>query len=59
MEKIAQGLPNIKKDMKSLQIIMIMQDSKLDEIQQWLMKLSPAPGDSATTPENVESDKDD
>ena len=59
MAKIAQGMPNIKKDMKNLQIIMIMQDSKLDEIQQQLMKLSPALGDSGTTPANVESDKDD
>ena len=32
MAEITQGMPNIKKDMKNLQIIMIMQDTRLDEI---------------------------
>lgn len=59
MEEMAQGMPNIKKEMKSLQIIMIMQDSKLDEIQRSLMKLSPEPSVSLETPVIVDSDKDD
>lgn len=59
MAEIAQGMPNLKKDMKNLQIMMFMQDSKLDEIQQHMMKLFLAPGDSTATLAIVESDKDD
>ena len=58
MVEIAQGMPNLKKDMKNLQIIMFMQDIKLDEIQQHMMKLFLAPGDSIAAPTIVESDKD-
>jgi len=32
MAELAQGMPNMKKEMKNLQITMIMQDSKLDKI---------------------------
>jgi hypothetical protein len=32
MAELAQGIPNMKKEMKNLQITMIMQDSKMDEI---------------------------
>ena len=38
---------------------MIMQDSKLDEIQQRLMKLSPAPNDAMAAPANADLDTDD
>jgi len=39
MAELAQGMPNMKKEMKNLQITMIMQDSKLDKIQQQLKQL--------------------
>lgn len=34
--EIAQGMPNLKKEMKNMQVIMTMEDNKLDEIQQRL-----------------------
>lgn len=46
--------PYMKKEMKNLQIIMIMHDSKLEEIQQQLKKLTPAMRDTEAAPENVE-----
>lgn len=33
MAELAQGMPNMKRELKNLQITMLMQDSKLDEIQ--------------------------
>jgi len=54
MAELAQGMPNMKKEMKNLQIIMIMQDSKLDEIQQQLKQLIPTKREVTTTPEIVE-----
>jgi len=41
MVELAQGIPNLKKEMNNLQITLLMQDSKLDEIQQQLKKLTP------------------
>ena len=41
MAELAQGIPNLKKEMNNLQITLLMQDSKLDEIQQELKKLTP------------------
>lgn len=41
MAELAQGIPNLKKQMNNLQITLLMQDSKLDEIQQQLKKLTP------------------
>jgi len=34
MAGLAQGIPNLKKEMNNLQITIMMQDGKLDEIQQ-------------------------
>lgn len=59
MVEIAQGIPNLKKDMKNLQIMMFMQESKLDRIQQQKMELSPAPSDSAVAPAIMDSEQDD
>lgn len=39
MAELAQDMPNMKKEMKNLQITMIMQDSKLEKIHQQLKKL--------------------
>lgn len=39
--EIAQGIPNVRKEMKNLQITLLMQDSKLEEIQQQLKKIVP------------------
>ena len=50
MAKIIQDMPNLKKEMKNLQMIIFMQDSKLDKIQQRMMELEPMLGDSAATP---------
>lgn len=41
MAELAQGIPNLKKEIKNLQITLLMQDSKFDEIQQQLKKLVP------------------
>lgn len=40
MAEIAQGMPNLKKEMKNMHVIMIMQDNKLDEIQQRLAQMA-------------------
>lgn len=57
MAKLPQGMPSMKKEMKNLQIIMIMQDSNLKVIQQQLKKLTPVARDEATTPKKVEENK--
>jgi len=54
MVELAQGMPNMKKEMKNLQITMIMQDSKLDEIQQQLKQLIPVKREAAAPPKLVE-----
>lgn len=41
MAELAQGIPNLKKEIKNLQITLLMQDSKFNEIQQQLKKLVP------------------
>ena len=40
MAELAQGIPNLKREMNNLQITLMMQDGKLDEIQQQLEKLT-------------------
>lgn len=41
MAEMAQGIPNLKREMKNLQITLLMQDNKLEEIQQLLKKIVP------------------
>lgn len=36
MEKLSQGIPNLKKELQNIQITLFMQDNKMDEIQQQL-----------------------
>ena len=40
MGELAQGIPNLKKEMNNIQITLMMQDGKLDEIQQQIEKLT-------------------
>lgn len=40
MAEIDQGMPNLKKEMNNMHVIMIMQDNKLDEIQQRLAQMA-------------------
>jgi len=39
MAELAQGIPNLRKELKNIQITLMMQDEKLDEIQQQIDKL--------------------
>lgn len=60
--EIAQGMPNLKKEMKNMQVIMIMQDNKLDEIQQWLAQMAQmtqAPTEPMASLANVDLITDD
>lgn len=34
MAELAQGIPNMKKEMQNIQVTLIMQDNKLEEIKQ-------------------------
>ena len=34
MVELAQGIPNMKKEMQNIQVTLIMQDNKLEEIKQ-------------------------
>ena len=34
MAELSQGIPNLKKELQNIQVTLIMQDKKLDEIQQ-------------------------
>jgi len=34
MAELAQGIPNLKKEMQNIQVTLIMQDRKLEEIKQ-------------------------
>ena len=54
MAELAQGIPNLKKEINNLQITIMMQDGKLDEIQQQLKKLTPAKRDATKNHEIVE-----
>jgi len=38
MAEMSQGIPNLKRELKNIQITMMMQDKKLDEIQQLIEK---------------------
>jgi len=40
MAELSQGIPNLKKELQNIQITMIMQDKKLDEIQQQIEKIN-------------------
>lgn len=37
MAELSQGIPNLKKELKNIQITLLMQDKKLDEIQQKIL----------------------
>ena len=53
MAEMAQGIPNLRREMKNLQITLLMQDNKLEEIQQQLKKIVPVTKDEDTPPENM------
>lgn len=36
MTELSQGIPNLKKELRNIQITLLMQDKKMDEIQQQL-----------------------
>lgn len=36
MAELSQGIPNLKKELKNIQITLLMQDKRLEEIQQQL-----------------------
>lgn len=57
--EMAQGMLNLKKEMKNLQVILIMQDNKLEEIQQRLIQMTQAPKDLVEALENVDLVNDD
>ena len=60
--EIAQGMPNLKKEMKNMQVIMIIQDNKLDGIQQRLAQMAQKTQDSTepmATPANADLITDD
>jgi len=39
MAELAQGIPNLKKEMKNIQVILLMQDNKLEEIKEQIKKI--------------------
>lgn len=39
--ELAQGIPNLKKEMQNIQVTLMMQDNKLEEIQQQTKKINP------------------
>jgi len=41
MAELSQGIPNLKKELRNIQITLFMQDKKMDEIQQQLKASSP------------------
>lgn len=49
----AQGIPNLKKEMKNFQITLLMQDEKLEEIKQLLKMIVPETKAEETLPKNV------
>lgn len=51
--EMAEGIPNSKKEMKNLQITLLMQDSKLEAIQQHLQKIVPVPKEEDNLPANM------
>lgn len=40
MAELAQGIPNLKKELNNIQVTLMMQDGNLDEIQQQIDKLT-------------------
>lgn len=40
MAELSQGIPNLRRELKNIQITMLMQDKKLDEIQQLIKKIN-------------------
>jgi len=42
MTEIAQGLPNLKKEMNNLQLTFLKQDSRLEEIRSMLKEITTA-----------------
>ena len=41
MAELSQGIPNLKKELRNIQITPIMQDKRLDEIQQQIKECHP------------------
>ena len=41
MVELSQGIPNLKKELKNIQITLLMQDKRMDEIQQQLKQCHP------------------
>jgi len=41
MAELSQGIPNLKKELRNIQIIVLMQDKKMDEIQQQIKDCHP------------------
>ena len=39
MVELAQGIPNLKKEMKNIQVILLMQDNTLEEIKDQIRKI--------------------
>lgn len=48
MAEIAQGMPNLQKEMRNFQVIMMMQNNKVEEMQQKLTQMAQ------TTPNHAE-----
>ncbi len=53
MAEMAQCIPNLRREMKNLQITLLMQDWKLEEIQQQLERFVPVTKDEGSPPENM------
>lgn len=53
MTEMAQGIPNLRSEMKNFQITLLIQDSKLEEIQQLLKKIVPVTKDEEIPPDNM------
>lgn len=41
MAELAQGIPNLKREMQNIQVTLIMQDNKLEDIQRQIRKINP------------------
>lgn len=48
MTEMAQGISNLRREMKNLQITLLMQNSKMEEIQHQLKKIATAPCEEGT-----------
>jgi len=41
MAELSQGIPNLKKELQNIQVTLIMQDKKLEELQQQIKESNP------------------